>query len=626
MQKIDFDSFPPNIPSTKLQFVLATDLDGTFLGGNENEREELYHLIRSNRNKVILMFLTGRSVDATLPVISDQLIPTPDILVSDVGATVVDGRTLEPIPAIQTELSQNWPGESAIVEKLKSFSGLKRQKVPQENRVSYYVEDDAPLVAIKETITNELRCNAIYSDGRYLDVLPYNISKGTTLKKIIDKLSIPDEKVLVAGDTLNDLSLFETTCPGVAVSNSEEQLQEKIETLENVHLASKPGAAGILEGLNHHRLISSDLSTDTSGEYDIGDHDLIVACHRLPFVEQKSSDGKSYRAIKNPNGMIATLLRFFDNKESGLWVGSSRESSRTPKNFERLVDVDPLAYPNLKASRIPLTEKDINLFHKKFCKEALWPVIFSFPGKAKFNYEQWNHYVEINKVFAKRIARESAQNALIWLHDYPLWMTPYFLRELRPDLKLTFFHHTTFPPADIFNMLPWSREIISSLLQCDYIAFHIPRYAENFVDVVKSHIPAQVVDYRPCAPRFLSFGCSLGIEEVPTELKINKRRIGLGVHPVGVDPKQISNELKKESVQNKIAEIQSELKQARCILSLERLDYVKGPIEKLLAFEKLLIEHPDLHGKVTLVNVCTPPPDGQTVFFTNTKTGRRSSR
>jgi glucosylglycerol-phosphate synthase/sucrose-6F-phosphate phosphohydrolase len=596
------------------QFVLATDLDGTFLGGDDSAREKLYYLIRSMRSEVFLIFLTGRSVDATLPILSDQLIPTPDILVADVGATIVDGETLEPISDIQFELSRNWPGEANIVEKLAKFDGLRRQKVPQENRVSYYIDANAPLDTITSYIQDQLNCSVIYSDNQYLDILPSDVSKGTTLDKIVKKYGIAEDKVLVAGDSLNDLSLFKTIYSGVAVANLEVALQRCLKDCQNVFAASKPGAAGILEGLGHHRMVSNDALDNIVQDQSFGEFDFIVACHRLPLKSQKTPQGTVVSAVKNPNGLIATLLRFFDGGKEGLWVACSSAPSRTPKNFEEKIDVDLTKYPNLKAARVPLTEKDINVFHKKFCKESLWPVIFSFPGKAKFDFDRWDHYREINRIFAERIANEAAEGALVWFHDYPLWMVPHYLRELRPDLKIAFFHHTSFPSADVFNVIPWSREIVSSILQCDYIGFHIPRYVENFVDVVKSHFPAEVIGHKPCAPRFLSFGCSLGIQSTPTGLRINDREIGLGAHPVGIDSSQIATELQKKSVQDHTSKILSELNGAKCILSIERLDYVKGPIEKLLAFEKLLTDHPELHGKITLVNICTPPPAGQSVF------------
>lgn len=92
-------------------------------------------------------------------------------------------------------------------------------------------------------------------------------------------------------------------------------------------------------------------------------------------------------------------------------------------------------------------------------------------------------------------------------------MVPAYLRALRPDLHIAFFHHTHFPSSDIFNVLPWRRQIIASLLQCDYIGFHIPRQVENFVDVVRGMAPIEVLESVSCAPRFQTYGYAVGIEK-----------------------------------------------------------------------------------------------------------------
>jgi glucosylglycerol-phosphate synthase len=200
------------------------------------------------------------------------------------------------------------------------------------------------------------------------------------------------------------------------------------------------------------------------------------------------------------------------------------------------------------------------------------------------------------------------------VHEYNLWMVPGHLRKLRPDLRIAFFHHTSFPPADVFGVLPWRYDIIGSLLACDYVGFHVPRYVENFVDVVKSHGPARITGRRPCAPRYVTYGCALGVEHMTEGLEVGGRRVGLGAHPVGVDVDRIRGLLDMERTRRRIAALQEELGGRVCIFSAERLDYVKGPLEKLQAFESLLEQHPDLHRRVVLVSVVTPAAEGMEIY------------
>jgi len=189
----------------------------------------------------------------------------------------------------------------------------------------------------------------------------------------------------------------------------------------------------------------------------------------------------------------------------------------------------------LCCSRVPLTKHEVDVFYKRFSKEAFWPTLHTFWERASFHEEHWLVFLEVNKRFAQRAAAEAAEGATIWIHDYNLWMVPAYLRELRPDLTIAFFHHTYFPSADVFNVLPWRRQIVGSLLQCDYIGFHIPRQAENFVDVARGVMPIEGREKVNCAPRFFTYGCAVGLEEMTSEIEVGGRRIGLGAHPVGLD-------------------------------------------------------------------------------------------
>ena len=47
-------------PLHERDFVLATDLDGTFLGGSDEDRAALYDWIEDNRATIGLIFVTGR--------------------------------------------------------------------------------------------------------------------------------------------------------------------------------------------------------------------------------------------------------------------------------------------------------------------------------------------------------------------------------------------------------------------------------------------------------------------------------------------------------------------------------------------------------------------------------------
>ncbi|WP_409268626.1 glucosylglycerol-phosphate synthase [Massilia sp. BHUDP2] len=603
-------------PLDPARLVLATDLDGTLLAGTHEARRRVRDLFAAAAEapadaRPTLVFVTGRGLETVMPLLSDPTIPSPDYIIADVGATVVD-RELRPVEPIQHELTSHWPGSQAVLRALSGFPQLVRQSVPQERRCSFLASEDAVTPALQAAV-EALGCELLFSAGRYLDVLPRGVGKGAALRRLAAVAGFDPASVVVAGDTLNDLSMFEAGFRGVVVGGAEPALVERVRRNARVHVASLEGCGGILEGLARHGM-PLGATAAPSAEPVFGEAELVMVYHRLPYDELVVDGVTLQRRPKSPNGIMPTLLNFFAGGRKGSWVAWSQQESRTPEGFDTHVAVDPQRYPQLKAARIALTGEDIELFYKKFSKEAFWPIIFSFPDKAEFHQAHWERFLEVNRLFAEQTAREAAHGATAWIHDYNLWMVPAFLRPLRPDLTIAFFHHTAFPSSDVFNILPWRRDIIGSLLQCDYVGFHIPRYVENFVDAVRSFAPVEVAGSVPCAPRFLTYGCALGVDRMMTAIEVGGRRVALGAHPVGTDVKLIRRLADSSEVQRQLAELDGLLEGRTGIVSIERLDYVKGSLEKLQAFERMLERHPELLGKVTLLNIVTPAASGMEIY------------
>ena len=149
--------------------LLATDLDGTFLGGRQSDRMRLYRFL-PRQPEVTLVFVTGRGFEHVLPLIYDPTIPTPKYVICDVGTTIVHGDTLEPVQPIQSEINQCWPGEPAIIEAIEGIRGLERQEVPQQRRCSFFVPPNFDPEPVRERVA-PLGCEVLHSADRYLDIL-----------------------------------------------------------------------------------------------------------------------------------------------------------------------------------------------------------------------------------------------------------------------------------------------------------------------------------------------------------------------------------------------------------------------------------------------------------------------
>nr|WP_246189322.1 glucosylglycerol-phosphate synthase [Pseudoxanthomonas kalamensis] len=604
-------------PRRTPRLILATDLDGTFLAGSAEDRHRLYRLVDQHPD-IHLIFITGRGLEAVMPLLTDPSMPRPDHVVCDVGATVVDGRSLQPLQPLQSTIESRWPGEQVVLEAMRAFPQLQRQDVPQERRCSYFCDPETlgPIRAAIEHVASALGCDVLYSADRYLDILPPDTDKGRTLRALTRQLDLPRERILVAGDTLNDLSMYMAGFHGVCVGESEPALIEATGSLSETYHAQAPGCGGILEAIDHFRLLADDDSgLDTPSRPDKGKAELVMVYHRLPYEEVVEDGQRVRRRPKSPNGIIPSLLSFFHGGQAGSWVAWSIEDPKQGP-FEVHTEVDPEHYPTLTAARVPLSKQEVDIFYKRFSKEAFWPMLHVFWERARFREDDWQVFLKVNRKFAETTAAEAAHGATVWIHDYNLWMVPAYLREIRPDLKIAFFHHTYFPSADVFNVVPWRREIIGSLLSCDYIGFHIPRQVENFVDVVRGVMPVERLEMQNCAPRFVTYGCAVGLDTMTTRLRVGDRVVALGAHPVGTDLKRIRDVLANPDVRNNVYKLRREIGARKLVLSIERLDYTKGTLAKLEAYERLLETRPQLQGKVTLLMVCVPAAREMTVYRT----------
>lgn len=593
--------------------LLATDLDGTFLAGDPEDRLSLYQTIAAHP-EIKLAYVTGRSLEAVLPLLADPTLPQPDYIIADVGATLVHGDSLQPIQPLQSTVDARWPGETQVASAIEAF-GLERQDVPQARRCSYFCTPEQAANPALRTIADELGCDLLYSAGLYLDFLPKGVNKGSSLQALADWLELSHDQVLAAGDTLNDLSMLSSSFHGVCVGQSETALLEATRSHSRTLHANRPGCGGILEAFAHFGFLGEHgIAAERRQAAQPGKAELVMVYHRLPYEEYRNAAGKlQRRRPTSPNGIIPTLLSFFGDGRPGSWVAwAVHEDDDEP--FDSHTTVDAERYPKLTAARVKLSKEEVDVFYKRFSKEAFWPTLHTFWERATFNEDDWQVFCKVNRVFAERTALEAAEGAIVWLHDYNLWMVPAYLRELRPDLRIAFFHHTYFPSADVFNVLPWRRQIVGSLLQCDYIGFHIPRQVENFVDVARGVFPLKTLDRQNCAPRFITYGCAVGLERMTTALDTGTRHVKLGAHPVGLDIDRVRNALEAPKIQELMGQLREEMKGVKLILAVERLDYTKGILEKLNAYERLLADNPELIGKVTLVTVCVPAAREMTVY------------
>ncbi len=347
---------------------------------------------------------------------------------------------------------------------------------------------------------------------------------------------------------------------------------------------------------------STPIDPDAAERNAAGQSKFVIVYHRQPYDESIENGQIVRRENKSPNGIVPTLKSFFGRVQSGSWIAWKETDTPETPGFEPVIEIDD-AYGNYRVSRLPLTPEQVSSFYHVTSKEALWPVLHSFRDRYNYDPVDWPTFREVNWLFAEAAAAEAADDATIWVHDYNLWLVPGYLRTLKPNATIAFFHHTPFPAPDIFNMLPWREEIVRSLLDCDVVGFHLPRYSRNFVAVAQSLTEVDAVEAAPTDPALINPGSALSEIRAPHALSVEGRTVRLTSHPVGVDVSFIEETARSQETAALEAQIHSELDGKRLILAVSRTDYTKGGVESLLTFERLLERRPELIGEVRLMFV-----------------------
>ena len=284
---------------------------------------------------------------------------------------------------------------------------------------------------------------------------------------------------------------------------------------------------------------------------------LVILYHREPH-DEIIKDGKiHYVPKKSPNGIVPTLKSFFADVNQGTWIAWKQVDESQREDFEETVNIEGEANYNVR--RIPLDDEQVKQFYHITSKEAFWPILHSFPYHFTSETAEWENFKNINRLFAEAACEEAADDALIWIHDYNLWLAPQYIRELKPDARIAFFHHTPFPSVDVFNILPWRDAIVESLLCCDIVGFHVPRYSENFVNVARSLKPVEVTKQEAVTGHMTQTGVALAEPEMTTQLKYKGQLVNIDAFPVGTNPQFIQDILNKTETKNRLYQINEEL-------------------------------------------------------------------
>lgn len=221
-------------------------------------------------------------------------------------------------------------------------------------------------------------------------------------------------------------------------------------------------------------------------------------------------------------------------------------------------------------------------------------------------------YLEAAEHFAAAVGSVYEPGDTIWCHDYHLLTLPSLLRaRLGPHARLLFFLHTPFPSSSIFGRLGLCEAFLRGLLSCSAVGFHTAGYAAHFLSAAARHVPGAVVTSTTAALPGATACAARGAPPFSTAAL---------VFPIGIDPLPFTASLcaapaAPSSSAPRLAELQSFFGSgARIVIAVDRLDPIKGLLQRLRGFELLLATRAAAHPRAPLpLMLCVAVPSREAV-------------
>lgn len=299
----------------------------------------------------------------------------------------------------------------------------------------------------------------------------------------------------------------------------------------------------------------------------------LLVSNRLPLAY----NDKSQEFVQSSGGLVSAI-KGLDPHKVGYdfeWMGIMTDDI----DEEKINDLKKITFGDLRCHPVIVPKETYHQYYNCFSNNVIWPLFHYERSLVQHTEIGWRCYQEVNEMVANAVIEEAREGDTIWIHDFHFFLVPGIIKAKRPDLKVGFFLHIPFPSSEIFRELPQRKEILTSLIQCDLVGFHDLSYLTHF----KSSLS-----------RVLGENTSI----------FNERKFG--VYPISIDTENFEELKDHAETKEFIKRYAEQKKDKKWILGVDRLDYIKGLVLKLKAFEEFLRKYPEHKEKVQMVQIVIP--------------------
>jgi trehalose 6-phosphate synthase len=317
-----------------------------------------------------------------------------------------------------------------------------------------------------------------------------------------------------------------------------------------------------------------------------GDQVLVVS-NREPYIHVKTDQGI---IVHRPASGLVTAVEPVMRACSGTWIahGSGSADRETVDKHDR-VGVPPKK-PEYNLRRIWLTDQEEQGYYYGFANEGFWPLCHNAHVRPIFRSSDWQQYQKINQRFADAVVKEArSDDPVVLVQDYHFALLPKMIRQRLPKATIITFWHIPWPNPESFGICPWREELLQGMLGSTILGFHTPFHCKNFLETVDRYLETR-------------------IEHESSTIFHSGQLTMVENYPISIQwPPEWQGTLPE--VQQTRADIRAELSLPPDHLlgiGVDRMDYTKGILERFSAVEQMLIQHPDLVGRFSFIQIAAP--------------------
>ena len=285
-------------------------------------------------------------------------------------------------------------------------------------------------------------------------------------------------------------------------------------------------------------------------------------------------------------GGLEVALRPALQQNGGVWLGWSGKVAAADE-----LETRSIKNKNVEYAVTDLSNDDYQEYYNGFANRVLWPILHYRLDLAEFARRDLSGYFRVNDHFATELEKVIADDDLIWVHDYHMIPIAAALRRRGHANRIGFFLHVPFPPPEILTSLPNHERLIPLLLEYDVVGFQTDSDSGNFIRYLISECNS-TKDMRV----FETAGRQ-------TTFNLNGHQTKIGSFPVGIEPRAFERLARRNVRSPLVKDLVTSLGSRALVIGVDRLDYSKGLIQRLDAFDMFLANHPDWIGKVTYLQI-----------------------